>query len=123
VSKNRSSLGRYRGMMRVAFGDRCLACGEQYGPGRVLSLDHVIPLSKGGRNCLANLQPLCAPCNVTKGSETTDYRRSLPYGRYPASNSIKFRCAVLYCRSCRQLNAANKQEWNRVRKQWAPNAR
>lgn len=31
--------------------------------------DHVIPLSKGGLNVLANLRPACAHCNLSKGSK------------------------------------------------------
>ena len=32
-------------------------------------LDHKIPLCKGGRNDIFNLQWLCAPCNLSKGSK------------------------------------------------------
>ena len=53
------------------FGNVCLACGQD-GP---LSVDHVVPLSRGGRNDADNLQPLCLPCNIRKGTRTVDYRR------------------------------------------------
>lgn len=52
------------------YGNRCLRCGCR-GP---LTLDHVIPVSKGGRNDTSNFQPLCFSCNVTKGTRTDDYR-------------------------------------------------
>lgn len=32
-------------------------------------VDHVVPLSKGGRNDRQNLQLLCEPCNLSKGSK------------------------------------------------------
>lgn len=53
------------------YGERCLACGRSDVP---LTLDHVIPLSRGGSHCIANAQPLCKPCNSSKGTQTIDYR-------------------------------------------------
>jgi 5-methylcytosine-specific restriction endonuclease McrA len=41
-----------------------------------LTADHVIPLSKGGRNDIGNIQPLCGFCNTSKGTKATDYRSS-----------------------------------------------
>ena len=49
----------------------CLCCGEA---GIRLTVDHVIPLSEGGANTVSNIQPLCGPCNSTKGVRTVDYR-------------------------------------------------
>lgn len=50
--------------------NKCLCCGEA----KKLTPDHVIPLSKGGSNWINNIQPLCLPCNLKKGTKTTDYR-------------------------------------------------
>lgn len=36
--------------------------------------DHVVPLSKNGRNCVCNLQPLCTHHNRSKWSKIIDYR-------------------------------------------------
>ncbi len=52
------------------YGNRCLACGSA-GP---LTVDHVIPLEKGGTNDISNIQPLCGPCNRRKGTRIIDYR-------------------------------------------------
>lgn len=52
------------------FGNVCLCCGSD-GP---LTVDHVVPLAKGGRNDIAALQPLCRMCNLRKHIQTTDYR-------------------------------------------------
>lgn len=52
------------------FGDRCVCCGAH---GR-LTADHVVPLSQGGGNTIANIQPLCPSCNSTKSTKTIDYR-------------------------------------------------
>lgn len=50
--------------------NRCLCCGEQ----KPLTVDHVIPLSKGGTNNIDNIQPLCKSCNSKKWQQSTDYR-------------------------------------------------
>ena len=41
---------------------RCAICGEQ----KPLTVDHIIPLSKGGTNYISNIQPLCRNCNSKK---------------------------------------------------------
>jgi 5-methylcytosine-specific restriction endonuclease McrA len=55
----------------------CLRCGRQE-PEIELTIDHVVPLSQGGRNSIENLQPLCRACNLSKHAKTIDYR---PYFR------------------------------------------
>ncbi len=52
------------------YGNKCLACGSSE-----ITVDHVVPLSKGGTNCIDNLQPLCSSCNSSKGTKSTDYRQ------------------------------------------------
>jgi 5-methylcytosine-specific restriction endonuclease McrA len=59
----------------------CLRCGKVFD---ILSPDHVIPVSKGGGNGINNIQPLCWPCNRSKGNKTIDYRPMWVGGqRYP----------------------------------------
>lgn len=60
--------------MFAKFGAACLACGGAEGVG----IDHVIPLSRGGRNHISNLQPLCLRCNQRKRERDTDYRINGP---------------------------------------------
>lgn len=53
-------------------GRACLKCGAT----ESLSIDHVVPLAKGGDNSPSNLQTLCKRCNSGKGDTTTDHRKS-----------------------------------------------
>jgi len=34
-----------------------------------IEMDHIIPVSKGGQHSKENIQPLCRPCNASKGSK------------------------------------------------------
>lgn len=56
------------------FGNRCLGPGCQVVGQENLTVDHVIPLAKGGRNEISNIQPLCHACNVRKSDKVEDYR-------------------------------------------------
>lgn len=52
------------------FGSRCLACFST----APVTIDHVIPIIKGGANSVSNVQPLCQPCNSKKYVKIIDYR-------------------------------------------------
>lgn len=47
----------------------CLYCGDHYSRGE-LTRDHVVPLSRGGRDIWENVVAACIGCNVRKGSRT-----------------------------------------------------
>ena len=52
---------------------RCYLCGEAVEIGdetspRYATLDHVVPLSKGGADSIANLALACLECNQRKGA-------------------------------------------------------
>lgn len=49
-------------------GHRCRNCGisQRYAD---LEIDHIIPISKGGKSTYDNLQTLCHKCNVEKGDK------------------------------------------------------
>ena len=44
----------------------CHHCGAKF-PKEVLTLDHLIPLSRGGKSAKKNCVPACKPCNSEKG--------------------------------------------------------
>lgn len=59
--------------MIVASGGACGYCGEI----RLLTMDHRIPLSRGGRHQIGNIIPACKPCNSRKHTGTEAEFRAL----------------------------------------------
>ena len=49
--------------------NRCQYCGKRFAPSD-LSLDHILPRSRGGGSSWENLVCCCLKCNVRKGSRT-----------------------------------------------------
>lgn len=52
-------------------GHACAYCGYT-GAGRELTIDHVVPRSRGGRTVWENVVTACAPCNRRKGDRMPD---------------------------------------------------
>lgn len=50
------------------YGRVCGICGEPIGKGEPMHIDHVLPVAKGGRTILENLQPAHPACNLRKGA-------------------------------------------------------
>jgi 5-methylcytosine-specific restriction endonuclease McrA len=48
------------------FGNRCAKCGSK----KLLEVDHVVPLARGGSHLPENIQPLCRRCNRSKGARS-----------------------------------------------------
>lgn len=90
VRNNRDRVNVYREQRRVAerggklngaawtaikqlFSYRCVSCGT---PGNIkpITMDHIVPVSKGGTHSSNNVQPLCRSCNSKKYSKIIDYR-------------------------------------------------
>ena len=53
-------------------GWRCVYCGQNGGR---LTLDHVVPRSRGGESVWENVVTSCAPCNLRKGDRLLDEAR------------------------------------------------
>lgn len=49
------------------FESRCVYCDRQYN-----CIDHFVPLSNGGRDCIENLVPACLSCNSSKGARNAE---------------------------------------------------
>ncbi len=57
-----------RGRIYKRDGHQCVYCGSK----KNLTLDHVIPRSRGGEDSWVNLVTACFPCNRVKGNRTPE---------------------------------------------------
>lgn len=68
-------------------GGKCSICGISVKE-RPMDIDHIIPLSRGGKTIYENLQALCTKCNRTKKNlDTIDYRN---FGNFIKANNCPF---------------------------------
>jgi 5-methylcytosine-specific restriction endonuclease McrA len=51
-------------------GAACLKCGSE----EDVTIDHIVPVSRGGQDTKDNVQPLCRACNSSKKRKVIDYR-------------------------------------------------
>ena len=58
--------------LKKKFNYKCLKCGKKE-PAIKLTIDHIIPISKNGKNIIKNIQPLCRSCNSSKGNKIINY--------------------------------------------------
>jgi len=65
--RERSGMKRLRIYMRDKF--RCQYCGVKKGAAE-LTLDHILPRSRGGDNSPVNIVTACLPCNNRKANRT-----------------------------------------------------
>lgn len=64
---NKVELSRKNILRRDSF--RCQYCGTSATP---LTIDHIVPKSRGGADTWENLTTACIPCNNKKGNRTPD---------------------------------------------------
>ena len=71
---------------------RCVYCGT---PGGRLTLDHVIPRSRGGDSVWENVVTSCAPCNLRKGNRLPhEVHMELPHAPRPPAPVLFIRLAT-----------------------------
>ncbi|MBK7044053.1 MAG: HNH endonuclease [Rhodanobacteraceae bacterium] len=63
----------------------CMYCGQHFGK-PLLTRDHVLPTSRGGRDIWENVVSACLPCNVRKGGRTPQ-QANMPCSRFPTGPS------------------------------------
>jgi 5-methylcytosine-specific restriction endonuclease McrA len=71
-------IGEWEEMKRL-YNHTCPCCYKNE-PEIELTMDHVIPISRGGLHIIKNIQPLCQPCNSRKMTKTIRYKRQLTLG-------------------------------------------
>lgn len=62
---------RYDILKRDGF--RCVICGRSADDGIKLHVDHILPVSKGGKTVPNNLRTLCDSCNLGKSDKYDEY--------------------------------------------------
>lgn len=50
--------------LRRRYDDRCAYCRRSI----PLTIDHVVPITRGGRHAIGNILPACMSCNASKGN-------------------------------------------------------
>ena len=98
-----SGMKRLRIYMRDKF--RCQYCGEKRQP-RELTLDHIMPRSRGGDNAPVNIVTACVACNNRKGDRTPSEAR-MPLLTSQSALRVKLERVVL----CHYAEA--RAEWRK----------
>ncbi|WP_415940410.1 HNH endonuclease [Streptomyces sp. 039-1] len=63
--RDQPTTGVRKAELFARWGGRCCYCDRP-----AEHVDHVTPISKGGRDVLANVVPSCAPCNLDKSDRS-----------------------------------------------------
>ena len=61
---------RYNVLKRDNF--TCQICGATAKDGAKLHVDHIIPIARGGKTVMSNLQTLCERCNMGKSDKINE---------------------------------------------------
>lgn len=81
----------------------CYYCGKSLPPDEV-TMDHILPVSRGGRSTRGNVAPACKDCNTRKQSLTPpewyDWLQDHSDDRTLVGNGCQKREAVSRIRSC-----------------------
>jgi 5-methylcytosine-specific restriction endonuclease McrA len=72
-AKAKHTAGEWQALLEIC-DFKCVKCGGDEG-GRGVVKDHIVPIYRGGSDGIDNIQPLCQPCNASKGPDETDHRR------------------------------------------------
>lgn len=75
----------------------CAHCGKKIEIGKNFTVEHVIPLSRGGNNDLNNLVGLCKDCNSSKGNFLVCSAKSISK-YYRNLTSFALRSLLSYCK-------------------------
>ena len=75
--------------------------------GRDLSIDHILPRSRGGGDCWENVTTACLRCNVQKGNKTPE-EANMPLRRKPYKplSNLNFEAT-------KQIDSGKHKEWSK----------
>ncbi len=79
---------------------KCVYCGEK--TKNKLTIDHVIPKSKGGKNTWQNLVTCCKSCNIKKDDKTLDEVNMM-------LNTVPYR--PTYIQFVKNITISYKDDW------------
>ena len=82
----------------------CQYCGQK---GNKLSIDHIIPRSRGGLDSWENVTTACLTCNVMKGNRTPEEAQMpLKLKPYKPLNNISFETS-------KYIHSGERKEWGK----------
>ncbi|WP_036900608.1 MULTISPECIES: HNH endonuclease [Prochlorococcus] len=88
----------------------CQYCGYT---GDKLSIDHIIPRSRGGDDSWENVTTACLTCNVSKGNRTPqEAKMPLRSKPYKPLSTLNFEAS-------KQINSGRHKEWSKYVIGWA----
>lgn len=89
--RNKQSYKRSSKLIKDVCKHICYYCGKEITTEN-LSIDHAIPLSRGGTNALSNLRICCKQCNFEKDNKTEyEYIHNLnPFELNPLKNKLNY---------------------------------
>ena len=105
VRRRREASGMKRLRIYIRDKFRCQYCGEKKAA-TALTLDHILPRSRGGDNSPVNIVTACLACNGRKGSRTPDEAR-MPLLTSQSALRVKLERVVL----CHYAEA--RAEWRK----------
>lgn len=71
IRLNGGTFTKYDWQRLLARDTCCLRCGAT----EQLSMDHIVPVARGGKHSFSNAQVLCKACNSWKHTKIIDYRK------------------------------------------------
>lgn len=68
---------------------RCYFCGRTLSL-RTMTIDHLVPIVRGGSQDIDNMCIACGPCNTAKGKQMIEeYRRACGVGQFPGERAAR----------------------------------
>ena len=75
--EHRITLKQWKNIIK-AQSNKCAMCGCEFNNETKPTIDHIVPLSRGGEHSSVNVQALCMSCNASKQSKL-DYEKIQTY--------------------------------------------